>query len=143
VKRVRNVETGRADIYGIQRDESVEDAIREFVDKDVSCLIIYEGEKLVGIFTKNDLVRCCADHPDGIRGLSVADYMKTDLFTTSADAVLDDVMGVMIERGFRHVPILDGDRVVGMLTSIDVLAHQKAGLGDERDELVRYIQRGY
>ena len=103
-------------------------------------LVVDDGKKLVGIFTKNDLVRCVGDHPDGIRGIKVGDYMQTNVYTTTVDANLDDVMEVMVEKGFRHVPVLEGDEVVGMVTSIDTLLHQKSHLGSERDELLRYIQ---
>ena len=46
----------------------------------------------------------------------------------------------MVEKGSRHVPVLEGDEVVGMVASSDILLHQKSQLGSERDELVRYIQ---
>lgn len=140
MKRIKDLRTRGLGTHGIQQESSVEDAVREFLATDVSALVVYNGKKLVSIFTKNDLVRCVGDHPDGIRGIKVSDYMKTNLFTATLDANLDDVMEVMVEKGFRHVPVLEGDEVVGMVTSIDILLHQKSHLGSERDELVRYIQ---
>ena len=58
---------------------SVEDAVSELLASDLGSLVVYDGKELVGIFTKNDLVRCVGDHPDGIRGIKVSDYMKTDV----------------------------------------------------------------
>ena len=69
--------------------------------------------------------------------------MKMNLYTTTPDADLDDVMEAMVKRGFRHVPVLDGGRAVGMVTSQDILAHQNEILQVEREELVRYIQGSY
>ena len=109
----------------------------------MSALIVYDGEALVGIFTKNDLVRCCARHPEGLAGLKVADHMKRDLYTAQIDARLEDVIDRMVRGGFRHVPVLDGGRVVGMVTPIDILVHQKGALAGEHEELVRYIQGSY
>jgi CBS domain-containing protein len=140
VKRIKDLRTRGLGTHGIQQESSVEDAVREFLARDLSALVVYDGKRLVGIFTKNDLVRCVGDHPDGIRGIKVGDYMKTNLFTATVDANLDEVMEVMVEKGFRHVPVLEGDEVVGMVTSSDILIHQKSHLGGERDELVRYIQ---
>ena len=140
MKRIKDLRTRGIGTHGIQQESSVEDAVREFLVKDVSALVVYDGEKMVGIFTRNDLVRCCGDHPDGIRGLKVGDYMKTDVFTTTVDANLDDVMEIMLKKGFRQVPVLEGDKVVGMVTSIDILVHQKSHLGDERAALLRYIE---
>ena len=136
--RKRNI-----DIHGIQQTASVEDAVTSFIDKKISALVVYEGEQLAGIFTKNDLVRCCARFPDGIRELPVSEVMKTNLYTTTPDADLDDVMAVMVKRGFRHVPVLEGGRAVGMVTSEDILTHQNEILQVEREELVRYVQGSY
>jgi CBS domain-containing protein len=143
MKRIKDLTTRGIGTYGIAREASVRDAAREFVDKRVSALIVYDDEKMVGIFTKNDLIRCCADSVDGTGGCKVGDYMKTDLFTTTVDADLDDVMEVMLEKGFRHVPVLDGDRPVGMVTSTDILQHQTSDLGREKEHLVRYVQGCY
>ena len=130
-------------IHGIEQTASVGDAVASFIEKKISALVVYEGEQLAGIFTKNDLVRCCAGHPDGVRKLQVSEAMKTDLYTTTPDADLDDVMEAMVKRGFRHVPVLDGGRTVGMVTQQDILAHQNEILGVEREELRRYIQGSY
>ena len=143
MKRIKDLKTRGVGTHGIQREASVEDAVREFLEKDISALVVYDGGKMVGIFTKNDLVRCCSCHPNEVRGLKVGDYMETGVFTTTVDADLDDVMKVMMDKGFRHVPVLEGNRVVGMVTSIDILVHQRAHFGEQRDELLRYIQGSY
>ena len=143
MKRIKDLKTRGVGTHGIQREASVEDAVREFFEKEVSALVVYDGEEMVGIFTKNDLVRCCSCHPDGTRGLKVGDHMETRVFTTTVDSDLDEVMKVMMDKGFRHVPVLEGNRVVGMVTSVDILVYQRTHLGAERDELLRYIQGSY
>jgi CBS domain-containing protein len=130
-------------IHGIQQTGSVVDAVASFIDKKISALAVYEGERLTGIFTKNDLVRCCARHPDGVRNLKISEVMKTNLYTTTPDADLDDLMESMVKRGFRHVPVVDGGPAIGMVTSQDILIHQNELLQIERDELARYIQGDY
>ncbi len=49
----------------------------------------------------------------------------------------------MLEKGFRHVPVIEGDKVVGMVTLIDVLSFQKDLLGHERSALIEYIHGTY
>ncbi len=143
MKRIKDLRTRRGGVQGISQDDSVEEAVRRFLDADVSSLVVYDGEKLVGIFTKNDLVRCCAQHPDGTRGLKIAQYMKRNPYTASTHDNLDDVIEVMIAKGFRHVPILEDGRAVGMVTPIDILEHQKGLLRGEHEELIRYIRGSY
>jgi len=63
--------------------------------------------------------------------------MKRNPYTASVHENLDDVIEVMIAKGFRHVPILEHGRAVGMVTPIDILEHQKGLLRNEHEELVR------
>ena len=141
MKRIKDLRTRRGGVQGISPDAFVEEAVRKFLDMDISALVVDDGKKLVGIFTKNDLVRCCAQHPDGIRKVKVAQYMKRNPYTASADQNLDDVIEVMLAKGFRHVPILEHGRAVGMVTPIDILEHQKGLLRGEHEELIRYIRQ--
>jgi CBS domain-containing protein len=143
VKRITDLKTRRGGVQSVSQDASVEEAVRKFLDTDVSSLVVYDDEKLVGIFTKNDLTRCCAQHPDGIRKVKVAQYMKRNPYTASTEQNLDDVIEVMVAKGFRHVPILEHGRAVGMVTPIDILEHQKGLLRGEHEELVRYIRGSY
>jgi CBS domain-containing protein len=136
--RLRDVE-----IHGIQQTQSVPEAVASFIDNRTCALAVHEDEQFTGIFTKNDLVRCIARYPDGVQTLKISEVMKKDLYTSKPDADLDDLMEVMVKRGFRHVPVLDAERVVGMVTSEDILSHQNEILQVERDELKRYIQGSY
>jgi len=143
VKRIKDLKTRHGGTHGVSLGASVLEAARKFVEADISALVVLDGEKLVGIFTKNDLVRCCGAHEDGIRGIKVEQFMKRNPYTADIHSDLDDVVNVMIERGFRHVPVLEEGRPVGMVTPIDILTHQKELLSGDRDELVRYIRGSY
>jgi CBS domain-containing protein len=63
--------------------------------------------------------------------------------TAIRDAELESVFGEMIRRGLHHVPVVDGDKAVGMLTPIDVLVHQKSEISFENQELMRYVSGSY
>lgn len=141
--RIKDLKTRGIGSHGIVPTASVADAAREFVNKKVSALIVYDGDKMVGIFTKNDLVRACIEKPDGLSMLTVGERMKTDLYTSTVDANLDDVAAVMIKNGFRHVPVLEGNQVAGMVTYLDILLYERDLLMQENVDLIRYIQGSY
>lgn len=131
-------------IEGIEQSASVQEAVAVFFQKKVTALVAYDGEHLVGIFTMNDLVRCCHKHPSDAGKLEIAEVMKKNPFTTTPDADLDDAMAMMVEKEFRHVPVVDdGKRAIGMLTSLDILAHQNEMLQVDREDLLSYIQGSY
>lgn len=143
MNRIKDLKSRSIGSHGIAHTASVIDAAREFVAKKISALIVYDVDKMVGIFTKNDLVRTCAEHPDGVATLKVRECMKTGVYTTTVDANLDDVAEVMIERGFRHVPVLEAGKVVGMVTHIDILLYERALLTEENIKMIRYVQGSY
>ena len=130
-------------VQRVPQTASVADAVASFIDNEISALVVRDGEKLTGIFTKNDLVRCCAAHPDGVLDLRISEVMKAGPHTTTPDEDLDDVMETMVKRGFRHVPVLEAGRAIGMVTAQDILIHQNELLQVEREELVRYVQGSY
>ena len=130
-------------VHGIQKDTPLSGAARAFMEKQVSSFLVYDGDKLVGIFTKNDLIRCCSLHRPELGDPPVSATMTTDLFAVPSSADLEDVFKETMRRGLHHVPVIDGDKAVGMLTPIDILIHQKSAASFENQELLRYISGSY
>lgn len=127
----------------VRKDVPVTDTAQLFLDKDISSLLVCEDSRVVGIFTKNDLVRRCTGATTNLGDLNVAQCMSTELYTTTPDTDLEDVFGEMVERGIRHVPVLDGEKPIGMITPIDILNHKGNILQSENEALVRYIRGSY
>lgn len=130
-------------VHGIQKGATIVEAARAFVDEELGSLLVYDGEELVGIFTKNDLSRRCIDRRGDLRDVRVGDGLATEVFTTTPDAGLDEAFDEMIRRGCRHMPVLEDGRAVGMLTPIDILLYQKDTAHFENEVLVEYIQGSY
>ncbi len=144
MKRIKHLKTRDGEgTHSISQDESVLDAANKFIDGNVGALVVYDGEKMVGIFTKNDLVRCCARHATGMDTLKIEQYMTRNPVTASIDDNLDDVTEMMIKKGFHHVPVTERGRAVGMLTPVDIVEYEKHLLDAENKELTRYIRGSY
>jgi CBS domain-containing protein len=88
--------------------------------RDASAAVVLDGPRLVGILTERDLARCVADEA-GARGGSVADYMTHDPLTIGPDEEARDAAAVMADRRVRHLPVLDGGEVVGLISARDLL----------------------
>ena len=99
MKRIKDLKTRGLGTHRIQQQSSVEDAVREFLATGVSALVVYDGKKLAGIFTKNDLVRCVGDRPDGIRGITVGDYMKANVYTTRLQYIEEKATVILVSDG--------------------------------------------
>jgi len=94
----------------------------------VGSVLVSEGEKVVGILTERDIVRALSSEHDAPMR-PVIEWMTKDPQTTAPDADVRDALRTMVDGRFRHLPVLDGGKAVGMLSIRDV-AGSMAGEGD-------------
>jgi CBS domain-containing protein len=130
----------------VGRDLSVTDAARMMVENRVGALPVLDGDALVGLVTEGDLIMrdVKVEFPtylhllDGFImyppatarfeselkkavGATVGDVMSTHLVTVQADAPVSDVATLMVDRDVSRVPVLDGDRLVGIISKSDIV----------------------
>jgi CBS domain-containing protein len=83
-----------------------------------AALVVVDGE-LLGIFTERDIVRAlAAEHDAATHG--VAEWMTKDPFTLDAEASAQETLALMLAKGFRHVPVTDRGRLVGIVSMRDL-----------------------
>jgi CBS domain-containing protein len=92
---------------------------KRMVSRDVGAVLVMEGERLVGILTERDVLRAVAAGLDD--STLVRDCMTRDPDTLESDETTRQAATLMIHGGFRHLPIMEGDEVVGMLSIRDLM----------------------
>ena len=92
---------------------------QRMVARDVGAVLVFDGDRLAGILTERDMLRAVAEGigPD----TTVADWMTRDPETIDPDDSTMHAAVLMIHGGFRHLPVLDGDQVVGVLSIRDLM----------------------
>jgi CBS domain-containing protein len=98
---------------------ALNDVAERMVERDVGAALVTEGERLVGILTERDVLRAVAGRP--AEDAVVADWMTRDPETMEPDEPLRQAAVLMIHGGFRHVPIVEGGEIVGMLSIRDLM----------------------
>jgi len=108
------------DVLTIPADTTLGQAARLMRGRNVGAAVVTEGERIVGIFTERDLLRAIADsrHPD--QG-QVQSYMTPDPLTLPPDHSPSEAAQIMSERKFRHIPVVEGDRLVGIVSIRDLV----------------------
>lgn len=120
----------------VEPDTTVRAAIRRMAEAGVGSVAVCEGTRLVGIFTERDVLRLAGETADLDR-LPVADAMTRDVVTVSADADILAAARLMGERRVRHLPVVEGENLLGMVGIRDVLAALAEHLWRTRDETAR------
>jgi CBS domain-containing protein len=142
--KVRNIlATKKGNIITIKQDEPVRKAIATLVQHRIGALIVMdEADRLVGILSERDVMRS-ASNDEQLFGRPVSDIMTRDVIVGMPQ---DDVIAVahtMLEKRFRHLPIVDEGRLIGIISIGDVLKIQRDAYRGEVDTLeTRIIAEG-
>ena len=131
------------DVYSVGPLATVIDAVNAMNDHHVGSVLVCEGGYPVGVFSERDvLVRVVAAQRDPRQTL-VRDVMTTRLYTASPDDTLLEVMRLMTDRRCRHVPVMEGELLVGLVSIGDLTKASQYNLRQEVRELSSYIGGPY
>jgi CBS domain-containing protein len=117
---------GNHKVLMVEPTSTVRDAAQVMNEAGTGSVLVHNNGRVVGIFTERDLMRrvVAADKLPG--GTTVAEVMTTALVTATPDATLADCGQLMSERRIRHLPVMEGDAVAGVVTTGDLLANELA-----------------
>jgi len=118
---IRQILVGKPDIYSIDPDATVLDALKRLEAKNVGALLVMKGDRLVGIFSERDYARRMILHGRSSKETAVREVMTSEVFTIAPEATSGECMVHMTDRHIRHLPVLESGRVVGVISIGDVV----------------------
>ncbi len=127
------------DVWSVHPDDTVLDAIKVLAKKNIGALIVIEDDKPVGIFTERDYARNVYLKGRSSLETAVRDIMVAPIICATPDYTIKECMAVMTAKRFRHLPVIDGDELVGMVSIGDLV---KSVIADQQfaiEQLEQYI----
>ncbi|MFT4197740.1 MAG: CBS domain-containing protein [Pseudoxanthomonas sp.] len=128
-----------AEIVAVAPQAPVIEALRVMAEHSIGAVLVMEGRRLAGILSERDYARKVALQGHSSRDTPVADIMTAQLVTVAPDTGIDQCMKLMTERRIRHLPVLEGGEVVGVLSIGDLVKAVIEAQQLELDHLQRYI----
>ena len=122
-------------IVAISPAESVQRAVEMLVENNIGSLLVRDGDAVIGIFTERDYLRRVALENIDSRVTRVREVMTRGLLFVSPDCGVHECMAIMTRERIRHLPVMEADRAVGMISIGDLVKH----LSDEREVEVRAL----
>ncbi|WP_036115694.1 MULTISPECIES: CBS domain-containing protein [Luteibacter] len=119
-------------VYAVAPDASVYEAIQQMADKNVGALVVIKGSELVGIVSERDYARKVILKDRSSRDTPVAEIMTASVITVASDATVDECMRLCTDGRLRHLPVLDGTRLVGVVSIGDLV---KAVISEQRETI--------
>ena len=108
------------DVYSVSPDTTVFDALALMAEKEIGALVVLEEERLVGIMSERDYARKVILKGKASKETAVRDIMSSKVVHVSPDAKVEKCLGLMTKNRFRHLPVLEKDRLVGIISIEDV-----------------------
>ncbi|AZN36974.1 CBS domain-containing protein [Iodobacter ciconiae] len=108
-------------ILSVTPQASVYQALQVLAEKNIGALLVIEENHLVGIFSERDYARKVILMGKTSAGTSVSEIMTRKLLCVPPSATIDECMTIMSEKRIRHLPVLDGDKVLGVLSIGDLV----------------------
>ncbi|MBM5574617.1 CBS domain-containing protein [Deefgea sp. CFH1-16] len=112
------------DTVAVSPNATVYQALQMMADANIGAILVMENDKLVGIFSERDYARKVVLMGKTSSNTPVSEIMTHKLLCVPPNATTNECMGLMTEKRIRHLPVLDGDTVLGVL-SIGDLVHEK------------------
>jgi CBS domain-containing protein len=130
-------------VYTVPPTLSIFDAVAEMNRHRIGAIVIVDGARIVGIFTERDALRRVVGAGLDPRGALVADVMTSGLITIAPDTTVEQTMNIFTEKRFRHLPVVRGDQLLGLISIGDVTRWMADTHRTEAEHLKSYIAGGF
>ncbi len=131
------------EVWSVNPDTTIFEALQLMSEKDVGAVVVMKDNDLVGIFSERDYARQAVLHKETIKYLPVKELMTTEVFRVSPDQTVQDCMVLMTAHHFRHLPVMENGKLIGIITIGDVV---KSVITDQNillEEMQNYISGRY
>ncbi|MBV9618725.1 MAG: CBS domain-containing protein [Verrucomicrobia bacterium] len=133
----------QSEIFSVTPDTCVDDAVRMMDEKNIGAVLVMKGNKLVGMLSERDYTRKVMLRGKKSSETKVSEIMSTNLTVTNRNEGVEECLRAMTDKRFRHLPVLDGGKVIGIVSIGDLVKHVIASQSATIAHLESYISGGY
>jgi CBS domain-containing protein len=123
-------------IFSVEPSITVYQAVEQMCERNIGGLLIVEEHRLVGIFTERDYARKLILKGKSSKDTPISELMTKNPFTVTADNSIEDCMDIMTKKHIRHLPVVDGERITGVISIGDVVKQ----IMDEQRSIIEHLE---
>ena len=142
VMTIAQVIAGRGEVWSCHADDNVSDAVAMLAQHRIGALPVRDGQAAVaGIFSERDMIRCLHKHGEAALHMKVREMMTAPVVTITPQMTVLEALSLMTQRRFRHLPVVEGGKMVGFVSIGDLVKHRIDKVEAEADAMRVYIQQ--
>jgi CBS domain-containing protein len=130
------------EVFTIAPDATVFEALNLMAEHNIGALLVMSEDEIKGIVSERDCIRKVDVRGRSAKDTKISEIMTSDVITVEADQPLEDCMGLMIDKNIRHLPVCEGQKLLGLLSVRDVLREVIEVQQTMLSQLERYITGG-
>lgn len=123
-------------VHAIGADDSVLDAIKRMAEKSIGALVVLVDGRLAGVVSERDYARKVILHGRSSQQTAVREIMTADVVTVRSEQTVEDCMALMTEKRIRHLPVVDGGKLAGVVSIGDLVKEVIA----DREETIKHLE---
>ncbi|MCP1197857.1 CBS domain-containing protein [Notoacmeibacter sp. MSK16QG-6] len=120
-------------------DATMNEAARHLAEKGIGALVVMAGDAIAGILSERDAVRAIASLGASALERPLSDFMTSDVKSCNEESTVEEVMDLMTDGRFRHLPVVEDGKMVGIISIGDVVKRRIREAQQEADSLKQYI----
>ena len=118
---VREILKRKSGVYALRPDDTVYHALQLMAEKNIGAVLVMAGDEVKGVFSERDYARRVVLHGHSSRDTAVRGLMTADVVSIDPTATVDACMSLMTDKRIRHLPVVEGGRVVGVVSIRDIV----------------------
>jgi CBS domain-containing protein len=130
-------------IWSVPADATIFEAIKIMADKNIGALLVMSGGKLAGVFTERDYTRKVALQGKSSKEAKVREIISSEVISVGLNHSVEDCMKLMTDHRVRHLPVVEGDKVIGLVSIGDLVNWIISTQSAQIDQMAQYIAGGY
>ena len=127
-------------VLSVECEDKVRAAVKLLAENKIGSLPVTRGGRVVGIMSERDVVYCLARDGEPVLDWTVQKVMTTPAITVTPDVPVLSALSMMSKRRIRHLPVVEGERLIGIVSIGDLVAWRIARIEEEAEAMRAYIQ---
>jgi CBS domain-containing protein len=127
-------------LLSVECDTPVREAVRLLAENKIGSLPVVRAGKVAGIMSERDIIYCLARDAQAVLDWPVEKVMTAPAITVTPDVPVLTALSTMSQRRIRHLPVVEGERLIGLVSIGDLVAYRIARIEEEADAMRTYIQ---